>query len=106
MDMLELQDAHDYENLELDKWGIPTPSEESLEKRRNCFGGWGKSEGMKVGKGSEEDELDLIITPGLGFDRGLGRIGRGMAFYDGFFVRCGRFSKTGKVPWRGEFWEI
>lgn len=126
MDMLELKDVEDYEGLDLDSWGIPTPSEDSLDKRKNCFGGWGKSEDLEVGeernldvgkvenlkagegenlngKEGEEDELDLIITPGLGFDRNLGRIGRGKGFYDCFFERCAQFSRSGKVPWKGEF---
>jgi 5-formyltetrahydrofolate cyclo-ligase len=102
MDMLELRDVEDYESLEPDGWGIPTPGEDSISKRRNCFGGFGKSESQE-GLGSEEDELDLVVTPGLGFDRELARIGRGMGFYDSFFERCGKFSKEGKIPWKGEF---
>jgi 5-formyltetrahydrofolate cyclo-ligase len=102
MDMLELHSLQDYESLELDAWGIPTPSEETLIERKNCFGGWGKSEGMKVGEGDpDEEELELVVTPGLGFDKELGRIGRGMSFYDSFFVRCGNFSREGKAPWKG-----
>jgi len=31
------------------------------------------------------DEIDLIITPGLGFDKEGNRLGRGGAFYDNFF---------------------
>ncbi len=41
-------------------------------------------------------EIDLVVTPGLGFDDCGGRIGRGAAFYDRFFsqedfrgTRCG-----------------
>ncbi|QDS69666.1 hypothetical protein FKW77_009513 [Venturia effusa] len=100
MDMLELKDVEDYESLQVDSWGIPTPSEESLGDRKNCFGGWGKSEDLEVEEGNGDDGLDLIITPGLGFDRNLGRIGRGMGFYDFFFERCERFSRNGKVPWK------
>ena len=32
------------------------------------------------------DEIDLVITPGLGFDRSGNRLGRGGAFYDNFFA--------------------
>lgn len=31
------------------------------------------------------DEIDLVITPGLGFDVNGNRLGRGGAFYDNFF---------------------
>ena len=42
------------------------------------------------------ESIDLVVTPGLGFDAQGRRLGRGMAFYDGFFaqpevraLRCG-----------------
>ena len=31
------------------------------------------------------DEIDLVVTPGLGFDKKGNRLGRGGAFYDKFF---------------------
>jgi 5-formyltetrahydrofolate cyclo-ligase len=104
MDMLELESLQDYEGLQLDKWGIPTPSEDSISLRNNCFGWKGKEEGTGKVEGSAETGLDLIVTPGLGFDVELGRIGRGMAFYDRFFARCQSHStlKKGKTTWTGE----
>lgn len=32
------------------------------------------------------EEIDIVITPGLGFDREGNRLGRGGAFYDNFFA--------------------
>jgi 5-formyltetrahydrofolate cyclo-ligase len=104
MDMLELVGLQDYECLKLDKWGIPTPSEGSIARRLNCFGGKGRAEGEVGGDEGGEAGLDLIVTPGLGFDRQMGRIGRGMSFYDNFFARCQTHSRiTGsQLPWIGQ----
>jgi 5-formyltetrahydrofolate cyclo-ligase len=100
MDMLELTSVSDYEDLKPDNWGIPTPSEESIAHRANCFGGSGKS-GDSVGTQAGEG-LDLIVTPGLAFDRNMGRLGRGKSFYDRFFERCQLESAVGaRAPWKG-----
>ena len=34
-------------------------------------------------------ELDLVVTPGLAFDSGGGRLGRGAGFYDRFLSQAG-----------------
>ncbi|KIW05883.1 5-formyltetrahydrofolate cyclo-ligase [Verruconis gallopava] len=100
MDMLELASLHDFETLALDAWGIPTPSEESIQHRANCFGGCGRSVDMPLGSQSGEG-VDVVVTPGLGFDRACGRLGRGKGFYDRFFERCNKEAGLGaRVPWK------
>ena len=101
MDMLELASLRDFDDLKLDSWGIPTPSEESIKHRANCFGGCGRS--ADLGDECQGGEgLDIVVTPGLGFDRTCGRLGRGKGFYDRFFERCNKEGKLGaKLPWKG-----
>ncbi len=85
MDMVELLSAQDFASLEPDKWGIPTPTEESLSRRANSFGSIGKSDG-ELGSNSGAG-LDLIVMPALAFDRDLGRLGHGKGYYDLFLNR-------------------
>jgi len=101
MDMVELQSMNDFESLEPDKWGIPTPSRDSIALRANCFGGTG------ITKGSTEDisdGLDLIVMPGMAFDSSFGRLGHGKGFYDYFLTRCHQVSR---MPFRGKnYWHF
>ncbi len=39
------------------------------------------------------EEIDLVVTPGLGFDRKGNRLGRGASYYDRFFAGGGFKSK-------------
>ncbi|KAF2395811.1 5-formyltetrahydrofolate cyclo-ligase-like protein [Trichodelitschia bisporula] len=101
MDMLEVHSVEDYEAFARDKWGIPTVDAKSVAGRHNCFGGRGRTEGPTESvDGSAADivkdaALDLVVTPGVAFDTGFGRLGHGMGFYDNFFARC---SSRGKRP--------
>jgi 5-formyltetrahydrofolate cyclo-ligase len=99
MDMVELQSMKDFESLESDKWGIPTPSKASISSRANCFGGTGVTNGETKGA---EAGLDLIIMPGMAFDSHFGRLGHGKGFYDYFLTRCHQVSR---MPFRGKnYW--
>ena len=71
MDMVELQSMKDFESLESDKWGIPTPSKDSISSRANCFGGTGITNGETEGVSAG---LDLIVMPGMAFDSQFGRV--------------------------------
>lgn len=37
--------------------------------------------------------LDLILMPGLGFDKNGNRLGRGKGFYDAYLERCGKHQR-------------
>ncbi|KFY36024.1 hypothetical protein V494_05384 [Pseudogymnoascus sp. VKM F-4513 (FW-928)] len=82
MDMVRLHGVEDFEGLENDSWGIPTVSDEGLEKRERVLGG------------EREGHLDLMLLPGVAFqpinggdeDGVIRRLGHGMGFYD-FFIR-------------------
>jgi 5-formyltetrahydrofolate cyclo-ligase len=96
MDMVELQSMKDFESLEPDKWGIPTPSKDSISSRANCFGSIGVTDGNTA---SISEGLDLIVMPGMAFDLNFGRLGHGKGFYDFFLTRC---HKASRMPFRGK----
>ncbi|KAF2035121.1 nagb/rpia/CoA transferase-like protein [Setomelanomma holmii] len=96
MDMVELHSMKDFESLEADKWGIPTPTKDSISSRANCFGSTGVTNGETA---NTSEGLDLIIMPGMAFDAGFGRLGHGKGFYDFFLTRCHQASR---MPFRGK----
>lgn len=72
MDMLQLHSMQDMDALPLTSWNIRQPAEEDLTR----------AEALETGG------LDLILMPGLGFDRSGKRLGRGKGFYDTYLERC------------------
>ncbi|KAL8798576.1 MAG: hypothetical protein Q9182_006550 [Xanthomendoza sp. 2 TL-2023] len=96
MDMVQLHSRNDYEKLELDSWGIPTPSEASIAGRKRCPGVQ-STEHVGTEKPKERGErLDLVLMPGMAFDRRFGRLGHGRGYYDYFLFRYQR--SLGKLP--------
>ncbi|KAB2576774.1 5-formyltetrahydrofolate cyclo-ligase [Lasiodiplodia theobromae] len=93
MDMVELDSFRDFESFQPDKWGIPTPSAESITGRKNSFGGQGLSEGDANPVSGAESGLDLIVVPGMAFDADFGRLGHGKGFYDFFLDRSQQHSQ-------------
>lgn len=90
MDMVELRSMADFESLQPDKWGIPTPNKDSISSRANCFGSVGITNGVSE---NISDGLDLIVMPGMAFDVNYGRLGHGKGFYDYFLTRCHQASR-------------
>ncbi|KAI7160506.1 hypothetical protein KC349_g3431 [Hortaea werneckii] len=113
MEMLKLNSLEEFELLERDSWGIPSLPPSSLAGRENARGGFGpegwpsrpgkEERGGAKGKGENGDEvvesgggLDLIVVPGVAFDREMARMGHGAGFYDGYLTRLvteGRYKK-------------
>ncbi|XP_022105686.1 5-formyltetrahydrofolate cyclo-ligase-like [Acanthaster planci] len=71
MDMLRLLSMEDYSNLPLTKWNIKQPAEGDQREEALATGG-----------------LDLIIVPGLAFNLGGDRLGKGKGYYDKYQKRC------------------
>ena len=92
VDMLALRSLDEYETLPRDKWGIPSLPSTTISDRENCFGGTGPTYRVDGGTKASDayDGLDLIVMPGLAFDRGLNRLGHGKGYYDRFLTRYGK----------------
>ncbi|QRV91227.1 5-formyltetrahydrofolate cyclo-ligase [Ceratobasidium sp. AG-Ba] len=70
INMLRVYDIQDLDSLEAGKWGIrePSPTRDGSERQEALQNGG----------------LDLIVMPGVAFDRNLARLGYGRGYYDRF----------------------
>lgn len=85
MDMVRLNNVHDYESLKRDKWGIPSIDPATVQERQRILG-------PSNAQPSDQHLLDLILMPGVAFDlapdsREIRRLGHGKGFYDLFLER-------------------
>ncbi|XP_073160224.1 5-formyltetrahydrofolate cyclo-ligase isoform X2 [Lepidochelys kempii] len=71
MDMVKLTSAEEICSLPLTSWNIHQPCDNDVREEALSVGG-----------------LDLILMPGLGFDKSGNRLGRGKGYYDTYLERC------------------
>ncbi|XP_019359637.1 PREDICTED: 5-formyltetrahydrofolate cyclo-ligase-like [Gavialis gangeticus] len=71
MDMLKLASVEEISSLPVTSWNILQPSDDDIREEALSGGG-----------------LDLILMPGLGFDKNGNRLGRGKGYYDTYLERC------------------
>ena len=105
MDMVSLHSKEDYDNFLPDKWGIPTPSKDSISSRLRCLGG--HDEKAAEEEAEKLNEMDVIVMPGVAFDRKFQRLGHGKGFYDFFLAQyVDRVSSEQTTPFLGKKYKI
>ena len=108
MDMVSLDSKSDFESLDRDAWGIPSVSEDLIGKRERILnitdaedgGHERESHNENSSTKTEKGRLDMIIMPGVAFDKGLARLGHGKGFYDCFLERY-QSAKVAPMPFLG-----
>lgn len=98
MDMVALHSQEDFEGLQPDSWGIPTPDEHSISQRKCCLGQQ-RPEQTKADTSAEKSEnLEIVIMPGIAFDQKLDRLGHGKGYYDRFLTQYQRSLEKNPRP--------
>ena len=100
MEMVELFSKDDLKRIERDRdaWGIPTVKPHLVARRSKILNdeenlawrmrAWGQDGVIGVREsGLIKGKLDMVIMPGMAFDRKRGRLGHGKGFYDLFLQR-------------------
>ncbi|KAG2139363.1 hypothetical protein BD769DRAFT_1350846 [Suillus cothurnatus] len=82
MDFVRVYTEEDYRSFPSGLWGIPEPTPEWASKKRQSI--------FDV----DCNNLDLILVPGVAFDRSLSRLGHGKGYYDRFITSYS--SSTGR----------
>lgn len=77
MTMVKLKSWEDFLSLPVNKWNIPEPAAD--EVREDAL---------------DEQGLDLIIVPGVGFDAEMNRIGHGRGYYDRYIQQCSEWADS------------
>jgi 5-formyltetrahydrofolate cyclo-ligase len=87
---LGLWQLSDFSELVSGRWGILEPPESR----------WHES-----GKQVAIEELDLIIVPGVGFDRQGGRLGNGQGYYDNFLQQVSAATRIQGICYESQLFD-
>ena len=71
MEMVLLKDMSDYESLPVTKWNIKQPPDEEIRE-----------------EALENQELDVMLIPGMAFTKNGKRLGRGKGYYDTYLSKA------------------